>query len=130
MSEFVRTISIRQRRMPHWTTDEGTYFVTFRLIDAMSPELARRIALRKRPHRLADRILDRCMGRCWLRDSRVAGIVDRALRFFDEARYVLHAWTIMPNHVHVAFRLLPGISLANVTRNLEGIFEPGDQQSA
>ena len=121
MSEIgVRTVQIRRRHLTHWTADEGTYLVTFRLAGALSPELARRIAERRRAHGLADRFLDRGFGDCWLRDARIAAMVDRAIRFFDLARYVLHAWTIMPNHAHVSFRLLPGIRLEQVLQSWKG----------
>jgi REP element-mobilizing transposase RayT len=122
MSGFfsTRTIHIRRRRLPHWTTELGTYFVTFRLKDALSDELARRIALRRRPHALADRFLDRSYGRCWLRDPRIAAIIDGAIRFFDGSKYLLHAWTIMPNHVHVAFRIAERVALREVTKSWKG----------
>src|SRR5436305_2206276 len=108
---FSRTIYTRGRRLPHWTADRGTYFVTFRLADALSHDLGVRIAARKRRSLLTQRYLDRGHGRCWLRDERVARMVDGALRCFDETRYRLHAWTIMPNHVHVAFRVETGFRL-------------------
>ncbi len=41
------------------------------------------------------------LGACILRDPTMAGIVRDALRHFDGKRYHLHAWCIMPNHVHV-----------------------------
>ena len=120
MEYLSRTIEIRTRRLPHWTANEGTYFVTFRLADALSTELAARIAARKRNSLLTQRFLDRGHGRCWLKDHRVAQIVDRAIRFFDDERYVLHAWTIMPNHVRAAFRLCGGWSLDSVTQSWKG----------
>src|ERR1051326_9077803 len=95
-----RTIQLRNRRLPHWTAEQGTYFVTFRLSDSLSNDLAMRIASRKRRSLLIQRFLDRGDGRCWLRDPRIAALVDRSLRFFDGDRSLLHAWTIMPNHVH------------------------------
>ena len=38
-----------------------------------------------------------------MRDARIAGIVANAIEYFDEARYRLIAWCVMPNHVHVVF---------------------------
>jgi REP element-mobilizing transposase RayT len=110
-----RTIQLRNRRLPHWTADQGTYFVTFRLADALSKDLALRIATRKRRSLLIQRFLDRGDGRCWLRDPQVAAMVDRSIRYFDGQRYRLHAWTIMPNHVHVVFRTLGAFTLSRVT---------------
>src|SRR5437016_5135429 len=115
-----RTVHLRQRRLPHWTTDEGTYFVTFRLADAFSPELSLRIAMRRKPAAIAERLLDRGFGRCWLRDPRIASLVQHALIHFDERRYVLHAFVIMPNHVHVAFRTMPGFQLDEVLKIWKG----------
>ena len=33
---------------------------------------------------------------------------------FDGERYRLHAWTIMPNHVHVLLSILPGMPLGTI----------------
>ncbi len=40
-------------------------------------------------------------GQQWLRDARVAEEVSRSLHYEDGRRYVLSAFCIMPNHVHV-----------------------------
>jgi REP element-mobilizing transposase RayT len=40
-------------------------------------------------------------GACLLKHPEAAEIVWNALRHFDGQRYRLHAWCIMPNHVHV-----------------------------
>lgn len=50
-----------------------------------------------------ERCLDRGLGSCHLRDSRVASTVAEALRHFHGQRYRLFAWCVMPNHVHVLF---------------------------
>jgi REP element-mobilizing transposase RayT len=43
----------------------------------------------------------------FLKDPRVAMLVVDALRHFDDLRYRLHAWCVMPNHVHVVFSSMP-----------------------
>jgi REP element-mobilizing transposase RayT len=63
---------------------------------------------------LRDEFLDRGWGACWLSDERVAELVEQALSAFDGTRYRLHAWTIMPNHVHVLPSVLPGIPLGTI----------------
>ena len=40
-------------------------------------------------------------GECWLHQPDIAQIVEKAFHYFDGIRYRLHAWCIMPNHVHV-----------------------------
>jgi type I restriction enzyme R subunit len=45
--------------------------------------------------------LDRGCGACVLRNQRYAGFVAESLRHFDEDRYLLGDFVIMPNHVHL-----------------------------
>lgn len=42
----------------------------------------------------------------FLNEAEIAGIISNAFHFFDGARYELHAWCIMSNHVHVLLRAL------------------------
>jgi REP element-mobilizing transposase RayT len=51
----------------------------------------------------AEEYLDQSSGACWMRDSRIADLVANAVMHFDESRYLLFAWSVMPNHVHVVF---------------------------
>ncbi len=46
-------------------------------------------------------MLDECHGECVLRQSPLSQIVEDSLRHFDEERYRLEAFVVMPNHVHV-----------------------------
>ena len=55
-----------------------------------------------------DHYLNEGYGSCLLRDERAAEIVKAALEYFHGERYQLHAWCIMPNHVHVAMTPAPG----------------------
>ena len=45
---------------------------------------------------------------------RAAELMQRALLHFQGTRYLLHAWCIMPNHVHVLFQTLPGWTMSRV----------------
>lgn len=49
---------------------------------------------------------DAAVGPVWLRDQRVAAIVDESLHYRDGKVYRLDAFTIMPNHVHMVFKPL------------------------
>ncbi|HAT10367.1 MAG TPA: isochorismate synthase, partial [Planctomycetes bacterium] len=40
-----------------------------------------------------------------------------AILHFDGARYRIHAWCVMPNHVHVLVELPPGIQLAGIVHS-------------
>ncbi len=58
--------------------------------------------------------LDSGYGHCWLKNPNIASLVNNALRYFDGSRYFLHAWTIMPNHVHVLFTLSESSSVSSI----------------
>ena len=49
--------------------------------------------------------LDQARGDCHLRRPEVAKLVEDALLFFNNVRYELRAWIVMPNHVHVLFKV-------------------------
>ncbi len=116
--------------LPH-CEDKRLQTITFRLFDSlpaaaieeMRQELralqdlpdgaeknARMVNLRK----TVDRYEDSGYGSCFLRDPRIAQIVVDALRHFDGERYVLVAYCIMPNHVHVIVDLAEGWSLSDI----------------
>jgi REP element-mobilizing transposase RayT len=59
-------------------------------------------------------MLDRGHGAMHLADPRIADTVERALLHFDGERYRLHAWVIMPNHVHVVATPLGDWTLARI----------------
>jgi REP element-mobilizing transposase RayT len=130
-------VHIRQRRLPHWEKDAGLYFITFRLADSLPKPVLEKIAERHRilmaarqtgahllpsqevlvaefsPAKLEE-YFDRGAGCCALRDPRIGELMANALRFWDGDRYRLLAWCVMPNHVHVVCRLLPGQELSEV----------------
>jgi len=117
-------------RLPHWEVDDADYFVTFRLHDSLPREIARRLIeerhhLAQTVHNPAERAqidkqfglrldsyLDAGYGSCLLNEH--AETVANSIRFFDGARYLLHAWCVMPNHVHVLFHLDRGCDLDGV----------------
>jgi len=98
---------------PHFDGQGVTQHVSFHLFDSLPQSvLARwREELRIRPQKEAEldwrkRIqdfLDTGYGCCFLRDHRLAEVVEGALFHFDGQRYFLHAWCVMPNHVHTLF---------------------------
>ncbi|MBS1810610.1 MAG: transposase [Acidobacteria bacterium] len=99
--------------LPHFSDAVHTQFVTFRLFDSMPQEVLQRWAkeleqfpkshLEREQKKRIEAYLDSGYGSCYLRDSRIAEVVQNALLHFDHDRYALHAWVIMPNHVHVLF---------------------------
>ena len=135
-------VTIRDRgRLPHWEKDSATYFITFRLADSLPNSVLDQIESerqaivktanqldrdltpdeRRKVQRLStpviERFLDSGAGSCHLQIPAIAEEVAQALRHFDEKRYRLFAWCIMPNHVHVVAGLFPGQTLAAVVHS-------------
>ena len=114
--------------LPHLDQPGVIQSVTFRLFDSVpsqivtewrselaladdaAPDDPRRIEL----HRRVDRYTDMGHGACWLRDDRIAELVENALLHFDGMRYRLLAWVIMPNHVHALIETFDHFPLGGV----------------
>jgi putative DNA methylase len=69
--------------------------------------------------RRVEAYLDQGHGSCYLKDSRVAGVVQDALLFHDLTKYRLAAWCVMPNHVHLLCSPGTGHSLAEIAHSLK-----------
>ncbi len=85
-------------------------------IEMIEQELKRfpkeRVAVEKRK-RLHEWI-DAGYGSCLLRNPMCAHIVQNALLHFHEVRYKLHAWVVMPNHIHVLFSPMEGYAMQDI----------------
>ncbi len=55
-----------------------------------------------------------------MRDPRIAEIVANALAHFDEKRYLLYAWVVMPNHAHLVLSLAAGERIDRVMQSIKG----------
>ena len=112
---------------PHFDGERATQHVCFGLFDSLPkrmPQLWREelkqlekkegdVELRKR---IQD-FLDSGHGSCPLRDDRLAEIVQNAVLHFEGQRYALHAWCVMPNHVHTLFTPEAGFSMSAITHS-------------
>lgn len=61
------------------------------------------VAINREWRKQVHEFLDRGYGSCILRDESVAKVIEDSLLHFDGDRYALHAWCVMPNHVHTLF---------------------------
>jgi REP element-mobilizing transposase RayT len=114
--------------LPHLYKEGGSYFVTFRLLDAVDTNAKKcsrdgcttrglhssrdgRTTTRRQkkptlsPEREAVLIARETepllrLGSCVLTRPEIAELVQGALRHFHGQRYYLSAWCVMPNHVH------------------------------
>jgi len=113
--------------VPHFDMPGLTQTMTFRLFDSM-PQAVLELwseGLRRLPEKESDlerrkRIdayLDQGHGSCYLKDDRLAVIVQNALLYYDSQRYLLHAWVVMPNHVHTLFTPEAGWTLSQISHS-------------
>lgn len=128
-------------RLTHWDQSEGTYFITFRLADAVPLSLQRvwrqeqEIWLSHHPrpwdestemeyHRRfstqMDRWLDTGYGSCQLRSDQCRRTLSQVLTAFEPDKYLHHAWVVMPNHVHTLTTLRAGTSLRHLVKAWKG----------
>jgi putative transposase len=132
---FSKAVGLRRKGfrcrgyLPH--VDEGglTQFVTFRLGDALPGHVVGEMQeavkglqsgeVQQERFRQIEGWIDRGHGACWLRREDIGSVVEDALRYFDGKRYELHAWVVMPNHVHLLFTLVEGESLDKVMKSLK-----------
>jgi len=113
--------------LPHWEAGEEPQSITFRLADSLPSEVRERWAdelkelgqkpgsaeLRKR----IEAALDAGYGEALLVKPEIGSLVENALLHFDGERYRLHAWSIMPNHVHVLATPLPEHALSAIVHS-------------
>jgi len=66
-----------------------------------------------------ERYLDWGHGSCFLRDERVANLVQNSLLFHHDKKYRLSAWVIMPNHIHFLATPLENIELSQIAHSIK-----------
>lgn len=79
--------------------------VTYRLADALPLEVIERCLRELRNdaerRKRLEAHLDAGLGGCVLRQPSIAEMVVANWKYFEGIRYDLHAWVVMPNHVHL-----------------------------
>jgi putative transposase len=114
-----------ERNLPHWHPQGKSLFVTWRLSGSLPRHVLE--ALRNnnsqvtgKQFREFDLQLDkRAFGPTWLEDPRIAPLIVSALRRAEKRRLcALHAFVVMPNHVHVL--LEPAAPLPIITKAIKG----------
>jgi putative DNA methylase len=106
--------------LPHFDAPGVIQSITFRLWDALPADVVQALADDKdtmsddQKRTRIEEYLDAGYGACYLRDPRLARLVENALFYFDGKRYRLFAWVVMPNHVHVLIEIFYGFPLGDV----------------
>jgi REP element-mobilizing transposase RayT len=114
-----------ERNLPHWQPAGKDLFITWRLSGSLPVKVVEAVrAMGELPEGKRfvefDRALDSgTYGPTWLSDERIASLVVDALKKVDADRICkIHAYVVMPNHVHVL--LEPGLELSGITKLIKG----------
>lgn len=97
--EDAAAVSFYRRRLPHWQVEGSTYFITYRVTGHLTWSLVEHISET---------------------GFVPASIVEESLFFSNGDRFLLDAYVIMPDHVHLLIRPITGWSLAAILRGLKG----------
>lgn len=128
--------------LPHWQQNGITCFVTWRLADSLPATLLREWEqersywLKRNPlpwtpeqvqeyhHEFSERIdrwLDQGMGSCVLANQGHASLIAATLHHDNGVHYDLHAFVIIPTHVHALFTLKQGCRLEKIIQAWKGV---------
>lgn len=110
--------------MPHVDGADLIQHVSYHLADSLPKKAVEAMdeQLKSLPPTLRDaekeiRIaayLDAGHGSCILRVPELAEMVEETFTHFHGDRYQLHAWCVMPNHVHVLFQPMNGWTMSKI----------------
>jgi REP element-mobilizing transposase RayT len=135
------SIDRHEHRLPHWQQGAVFYFVTWRLADSLplskltiwKSERQTWLACHPRPWDMAaekeyherfsqkiDEWLDEGGGSCLLGNAAYSTIAADAILNFNRERYTAASFVVMPNHVHVLFRLHEGQRLEETVKSWKG----------
>jgi len=109
--------------LPHFDQPGLIQGITFRLSDSLPAHvvasLAEDLQEADDPAKRAriEAYLNAGYGACYLREPRIAGLVEDALLYFDGERYRLIAWVIMPSHVHTLIETIEGHPLHRIVHS-------------
>lgn len=129
MNPFDQPEKWHSRKLPHFEGGEILQFITFRLFDSVPQEkinlwqlelgnlesIEAQTELGKRIEKYSDLGL----GSAFLKEQEIAQIVQDALIFWNNEKYKLSAWVIMPNHVHLLLRPKEGFTLSEIMHSIK-----------
>ena len=130
-------ILIQCGHLPHWFQPEAVQFITFRLADSLPQTKLQELALMRealgrrrtkdgeltaeeeRLEEIVEGWLKIGYGGCVLSNAQCRQFVEEALFFNDKQTYHLHAFVIMPNHVHILLSPIGENSVVSIVSKLK-----------
>ncbi len=114
--------------IPHFDGGEIAQFLTFRLFDSLPKETVEqwreetkelgehgKVIFRKN----VEKFLDTGFGECFMKDDRIAQLVENGLLFHQNKKFDLTAWVVMPNHMHFLATPLEKIELREIAHSIK-----------
>ena len=113
--------------LPHIDDGISPQFITMRLFDSLPQKILQKwkaeLALIEDGEMLCrkriEKYLDIGYGECFLKDTRIAGIVQDSLLFYHLKKYELISWVIMPNHTHFLYKLFENVDLETLMHSIK-----------
>lgn len=122
--------------LPHVSEYRKLYAVTFRLHDSLPQEVVKKYMQEckmtfgedvpsfktKREtmlHKKMMNLMDDGYGECLLKDRTVRRIVEESFEYIDKNMAIVHAYVIMPNHIHAVFETLGETNIQQVMHCLK-----------
>ena len=130
-----KSVDQSENKLPHWEQPGATYFVTWRTADSLPQHFLEQqqrdkdFFLSQHPKPWETEIqeeynqkftakleeyLDSGHGKCLLRKELYREVLKDALLYFDQERYSMISFVIMPNHIHLLFTIHPDWSLSEL----------------
>jgi 5-methyltetrahydrofolate--homocysteine methyltransferase len=137
----------KTKNLPHWSQENATYAVTFRLADSLPKSVTEEYATEKRMlsaiiskaeaegeettatdarkkleslySEKMEEALEQGHGECHMRRKDIAVIVRDAILRYAGERFELGAWCVMPNHVHLLIQPKEGFPLSEILQGMK-----------
>ena len=118
----------RRGYLPHFDAAGFTQFITIRLAGSLPATIFESLKFKLKTKQLneieyhwqIEKALDLGTGPTFLKDTRIAGLVARAILKFDGERYELHSWVVMPNHAHIMFTPINSFTVSSIMHSIKG----------
>ena len=94
LKEDLSIVQQYKRRLPHWEKEGSTYFITFRV--------------------------KKTLGKPLIKNPKLAEVVEEALWFGYGKRYILDAYVVMSDHVHLLLTPLFDWNLSKILQGIKG----------
>ena len=120
-AHFLFVTTFHRRRLPHYHSVGQPIFLTWRLHGSLPPNRTfPSVTTSGRAFLTMDRILDLAVtGPLFLRRPEIASMVIDSIHYRDQylRHYQLHAYVVMPNHVHLL--MTPLVEVSKVMQSLK-----------